>query len=108
MDTEDDRQTRDPPIERVSVLKSMFRLILHMMQVSGTADRMRNLVESSFPKSLYKIISHPRVFGNTIYGSSIYIMASIVHNEPTSLSILQESQLPQKFMEVVCKDIPNN
>jgi len=108
MDTEEARQTKDSPIERVSVLKSMFRLILHMMQVSGTADRMRNLVESSFPKSLYKIISHPRVFGNTIYGSSIYIMASIVHNEPTSLSILQESQLPQKFMEVVCKDIPNN
>ena len=35
-------------------------------------------------------------------------MASFVHNEPTSLSILQEQQLPQTLFEMLEKEVPDS
>ena len=36
-------------------------------------------------------------------------MTTIIHSEPTSLSILQEAKLPQTFLDTICKyDNPSN
>lgn len=36
-------------------------------------------------------------------------MTTIIHNEPTSLTILQEAKLPQTFLDTICKyDNPSN
>ncbi|KAK9767472.1 E3 ubiquitin-protein ligase tom1, partial [Basidiobolus ranarum] len=96
------------PNERTSFVKSMLKFILHMMQTSGTADGLRNLVDSTFPHSLKIILEHPKIFGSSIFGLVVNIMATFIHNEPTSLPILQEAKLPQAFLETIMKDIPNS
>ncbi|KAK9761441.1 E3 ubiquitin-protein ligase tom1 [Basidiobolus ranarum] len=96
------------PNERASFIKSMLKFVLHMMQTSGTADGLRNLVDSVFPQSLRLILEHPKIFGNSLFSLVINIMATFIHNEPTSLPILQEAKLPQTFLETIMKDIPNS
>jgi E3 ubiquitin-protein ligase HUWE1 len=92
--------------DRATLLRSMLKLILHLMQTSGTSHRMRNLIESSLPQSLLIIFRYSSVFGAGIYGIAVNIMASFIHDEPTSLSILQEYGLPQAFLASVSVDFP--
>src|ERR1700742_4845055 len=40
------------------------------------------------------------------YYSAINIIATFIHNEPTSLPIMQEAKLPQTFLKSVMKEIP--
>ncbi|KAG9291851.1 hypothetical protein G9A89_012136 [Geosiphon pyriformis] len=93
------------PYERSSLLKSMFKFILHMMQTSGTADGLRNLIETSLPESLNRVLDHP-IFGSSIYALAIHLMATFIHNEPTSLPIMQEARLPQTFLRSITSEIP--
>jgi E3 ubiquitin-protein ligase HUWE1 len=84
---------------RIPLLRSLLKLILHLLQSSGSADGMRNLIDSSLPKSIYQIFERPDVFGHVgAFGLAVNIMSTFVHNEPTSLPILQEAQLPQSFL----------
>ncbi|KAI9270590.1 hypothetical protein BDA99DRAFT_478483 [Phascolomyces articulosus] len=97
------------PYDRISALKSMFKFLLRMMESSGTTDGLRNLIESSVPQSLIKIIAHPDVFGVSVLTLAINIMTTFIHTEPTSLPILQEAKLPQTFLEIICKyNTPNS
>ncbi|KAI9145613.1 hypothetical protein BKA69DRAFT_1111416 [Paraphysoderma sedebokerense] len=92
--------------ETSSLLKSMLKFILHMMQVSGATDRLRNLIDTSVPIDLGKIFENARLFGSAVYSSAINVMATFIHNEPTSLSILQEMGLPTMFLESSLREIP--
>jgi E3 ubiquitin-protein ligase HUWE1 len=84
---------------RTPLLRALMKLILHMMQSSGTADGMRNLIDSSLPNSILKVFQNSRLFGSVgIFGLAINVMSTFVHNEPTSLAI-QEAQLPSSFLE---------
>lgn len=84
------------------------------MQSSGTTEGMRGLIDSSLLKSVDKIIQYRGVFGPTVlpigrlgtfYTSyenhahllcaAINIVATFVHNEPTSLTAIQEAKLPE-------------
>ncbi|RIA89170.1 hypothetical protein C1645_825193 [Glomus cerebriforme] len=94
------------PYERSSLLKSMFKFVLHMMQSAGTADGLRNLIDTSLPDSIKKVFEHPKVFGSSIFALAINIIATFIHNEPTSLPIMQEAKLPQTFLQSVMKEIP--
>ncbi|ORY95778.1 hypothetical protein BCR43DRAFT_557706 [Syncephalastrum racemosum] len=90
------------PYDRCSAIKSMLKFLLRMMESSGTADGLRNLIESSIPHSLLKIVAKPRVFGPSVFTLSVNVMTTFIHNEPTSLAILQEAKLPQTFLESIC------
>ncbi|CAG8513467.1 7938_t:CDS:10, partial [Acaulospora morrowiae] len=94
------------PYERSSLLKSMLKFVLHMMQASGTADGLRNLIDTSLPDSLKKVFELPNTFGSSIFALAINLIATFIHNEPTSLPIMQEVQLPQTFLNSICKEIP--
>lgn len=91
-----------------------------MMQTSGTSEGLRGLIDSSLLKSVKKIIGCRSLFGPSIlpfgnshilphllgwltvhFRSAINIMATFVHNEPTSLTIIQEIGLPEAFYKVV-------
>ncbi|KAG9077088.1 hypothetical protein FS749_011058, partial [Ceratobasidium sp. UAMH 11750] len=68
-----------------------------MMQSSGTAEGLRTLIDSSLVKSVKLIMQNKVLFGPAIYSIAINIMAMFVHNEPTSLAILQEAHVPDVF-----------
>ncbi|RKP39990.1 hypothetical protein BJ085DRAFT_20778, partial [Dimargaris cristalligena] len=89
-----------------NLLKDLLRFLHHMMQTAGTADRLRNLVETALPKTMVHIVRFPGLFGPSVYVYTINIMASFIHNEPTSLAILQEFNLPQTFLQAVKKHVP--
>jgi E3 ubiquitin-protein ligase HUWE1 len=55
------------PHERTALLKAMFKFVLHMMESSGTADGLRNLIDSSLPLSLKSVVEQPQVFGNSVF-----------------------------------------
>jgi len=56
------------------LLRASLKLILHLMQTSGSSDRMRNLIDSSLPNSLYNIFKYYNKFGILVYGLSKLIL----------------------------------
>ncbi|KAK5816821.1 hypothetical protein F5H01DRAFT_405347 [Linnemannia elongata] len=101
-------ETSPVPFERTALLKSMFKLVLHMMQSPGTQEGLRNLIDTTLPATLKKIMEAPTALGAAVYAHAINTMASFIHNEPTSLAILQEANIPQTFLASVSKEIPTS
>ncbi|EAU91398.2 Huwe1 protein [Coprinopsis cinerea okayama7 len=91
----------DIPIARIAVLKHMLRSMHRMMQSAGTAEGLRNLINMSLLKTVKKIIEYRGLFGPTILPFAINIMTTFVHNEPTSLTIIQEAGLPEAFYNTI-------
>lgn len=89
------------PIARVAVLKHILRSMHRMMQSSGTTEGLRGLIDMSLLRSVKKIIEYRGLFGSSILPFAINIMATFVHNEPTSLTIIQEAGLPKTFYEAI-------
>lgn len=87
-------------------LKALLKMMMHLMQTSGTADGIRNLIDSSLPSSIKRIIESPDEFTHSLYSLSMLIMGTFIHNEPTSLTILQEAGLPQSFLASIQRRIP--
>ncbi|CEL60680.1 E3 ubiquitin-protein ligase HUWE1 [Rhizoctonia solani AG-1 IB] len=85
------------PFVNSSLLKHIVRSMHRMMQSSGTAEGLRTLIDSSLVKSIKLIMENKILFGPPIYSIAINIMAMFVHNEPTSLAILQEANVPEVF-----------
>ncbi|KAG0269162.1 hypothetical protein DFQ27_004558 [Actinomortierella ambigua] len=94
------------PFERTALLKAMFKFLHHMMQSPGTQEGLRNLIETSLPATLKKIMEHPQALGNAVYAYAINTMTSFIHNEPTSLAIMQEAKIPQTFLASLTNEIP--
>ncbi|GLB37041.1 putative protein with domain of Unknown Function (DUF913) [Lyophyllum shimeji] len=88
-------------VARSAALKHILRSMHRMMQSSGTAEGLRGLIDLSLLKSIKKIIEHRTIFGPSILPIAINIMATFVHNEPTSLAIIQEAGLPEAFYKAV-------
>ncbi|KAJ2832762.1 E3 ubiquitin-protein ligase tom1, partial [Coemansia furcata] len=94
--------------EQIYLLKELFKFMSHLVQQTGYQDRLRNLVETTLPETLRTIVTHPAAFGANVYGLAISISATLVHNEPTSLPIMQEARLPQVMLEALEAHIPYN
>ncbi|KAF7981836.1 hypothetical protein HWV62_31363 [Athelia sp. TMB] len=89
------------PVARAAVLKHTLRSMHRMMQSSGTAEGLRGLIDSSVLKSLKKVIENRSLFGPSVVPIAINIMATFVHNEPTSLPVIQEAGLPEAFYKAI-------
>lgn len=101
--------TSTVPYDRLSTIKAMLKFLLRMMESSGTTDGLRNLIDSSLPQSLKLIMEDPKLFGNSIFALAINVSTTFIHNEPTSLPILQEAKLPQSFLHTISTyDSPNH
>lgn len=94
------------PHERAALLRALLKFIMHLMQTSGNADRMRNLIDTTLPASIRSIFDNAAVFGANVFGIAINIMSTFIHNEPTSLSILQESKLTASFLASITPTMP--
>ncbi|UZJ54305.1 hypothetical protein CBS101457_003625 [Exobasidium rhododendri] len=90
---------------RAHLLRGFLQSISHMMVSTGTADGLRNLIDTSLLASIKKIMENRRIIGPQNLALAISIMATFVHNEPTSLGIIQEKKLPETFLNLVKDDI---
>ncbi|PWN38380.1 uncharacterized protein FA14DRAFT_159977, partial [Meira miltonrushii] len=93
------------PFGRAHLLRAFLQSISHMMVSTGTAEGLRNLVDTSMLASIKSIMAHRKIFGPQNLALSINIMATFVHNEPTSLGIIQEKKLPEAFLALIKDDI---
>jgi E3 ubiquitin-protein ligase HUWE1 len=68
------------PHERTALIKAMFKFVLHMMESSGTADGLRNLIDSTLPHSLKLVVEQPQVFGNSVFalGKQCFCLSTCV------------------------------
>ncbi|KAJ1304813.1 hypothetical protein OPQ81_005948 [Rhizoctonia solani] len=89
------------PFVNSSLLKHIIRSMHRMMQSSGTAEGLRTLIDSSLVKSIKLVMENKILFGPPIFSIAINIMAMFVHNEPTSLAILQEAHVPDVFYRAI-------
>lgn len=80
-----------------TLLKSLFRCIQRLMSAGTNAEGVRTLIDSSIVEAIRSIMYHQGIFGPQNYALAINIMLSFVHNEATSLAILQEAKLPEAF-----------
>lgn len=84
-----------------TLLKSLFRCLQRLMGSGGNQEGVRNLIDSSLVQSCKLVMQHRRVFGPQNLALAINIMLTFVHNEPTSLGILQEGKVPDTFYDAV-------
>lgn len=89
------------PIMRSTVLKHVLRSMHRMMQSSGSTEGLRGLIDTTLLKSIKKIIENRELFGPSVLPLAINIMATFVHNEPTSLAIIQEVGVPEAFYNAI-------
>ncbi|KAH7888738.1 hypothetical protein F5I97DRAFT_2004510, partial [Phlebopus sp. FC_14] len=89
------------PVARAAVLKHTLRSVHRMMQSAGTSEGLRGLIDSSLLQSIKKIMDYRGLFGPSVLPLAMNIMATFVHNEPTSLPIIQEGGLPQIFYQAI-------
>ncbi|KAG0255139.1 hypothetical protein BG011_005308 [Mortierella polycephala] len=101
-----DEETSPIPFERTALLKAMFKFVIHMMQSPGTQEGLRNLIDTSLPGTLKIIMENPTALGTSVFAHAINTMTSFIHNEPTSLAILQEAKIPQTLLASLSNDIP--
>ena len=84
-----------------TLLKSLFRCLQRLMGSGATSDGVRTLIDSSLVPSCRDVMLNKQLFGPQNYALAINIMLTFVHNEPTSLSIIQEAKLSDAFYDSV-------
>ncbi|KAF9049777.1 hypothetical protein BJ165DRAFT_1608842 [Panaeolus papilionaceus] len=89
------------PVQRVATLKHILRSMHRMMQSSGAAEGLRGLIDTSLLGSIKKILEYRGLFGPNVIPLGINIMSTFVHNEPTSLAVIQEAGLPEIFYRAI-------
>lgn len=84
----------------------MLKFILHQIQQFGSIDGLRNLIDTNLPRTLGDVFDNSHIFGPNITACCINILAAMVHQEPTSLAILQELDLVKKFLKLASSPLP--
>lgn len=85
--------------DSLTLVKNALRLLNRMMVSSHTAEALRNLIESSLPHTLNKVMENQKIFRPSVFSIAVHVITTFIHNEPTSLSVLQEINLPQTFLK---------
>lgn len=89
-----------------TLLKSILRAIHRLMTTSGTTEGLRNLIDTSLLSSAKKVMEHRFIFGPQVFALVTNVAATFVHNEPTSLTTLQEAKVPDALYGSLERAIP--
>jgi len=90
---------REEGHKRLTLLRALFKFLLHAWMATGTADRMRPLIDSSLPRSIMTVMSNYPSYGPGVFSTATFLLATIIHNEPTYLNTLQEMGLQTAFFD---------
>lgn len=64
-------------------MKGLLKFLWHLMQTSGTTDRVRNLIESSLPSNILTIVKNSATFGPTIFALGKSTFLNVLMNQPS-------------------------
>lgn len=90
--------------QRQLTLRALWKFMQHIIGLSGvnTDHLLRNFIDS--PKLLQAVkdvLVAAHVFGNAVWSSTVTILSSFIHNEPTSYAIVHEAGLSQSLLKAV-------
>lgn len=88
-----------------SLLKSLFRCLQRLMNSGQNTEGVRQLIDSSLVESCKLVMQQAHAFGPQNFALAITIMLTFVHNEPTSLTALQENKVPDAFYNAIRGEI---
>lgn len=88
-----------------TLLKSLFRCLQRLMNSGQNTEGVRQLIDSSLVESCKLVMKYRHAFGPQNLALAVTIMLTFVHNEPTSLTVLQEKKVPDVFYEAIRGDI---
>ncbi|XP_067638187.1 E3 ubiquitin-protein ligase HUWE1 isoform X2 [Eurosta solidaginis] len=93
--------------QRAALLKSMLNFLKKSIQDHAHFNGMRNIMESSLPKSLQHIIANAEYYGPSLFLLATDVVTVYVFNEPSLLSSLQETGLTNVILRsLLQKDVP--
>ncbi|XP_036319887.1 E3 ubiquitin-protein ligase HUWE1 isoform X1 [Rhagoletis pomonella] len=93
--------------QRAALLKSMLNFLKKSIQDHAHFNGMRNIMESSLPKSLQHIISNAEYYGPSLFLLATDVVTVYVFNEPSLLSSLQETGLTNVILRsLLQKEVP--
>lgn len=101
-------QTTEPGVlsyGESTLLKSLFRCLQRLMNSGQNTEGVRQLIDSSLVESCKLVMKYRHAFGPQNFALAVTIMLTFVHNEPTSLAVLQENKVPDVFYEAIRGDI---
>ena len=93
------------PLPETALLKGLLRSLARIMANAQSLDGLRNLIDSALPLTIKNVMARRHLFGPQVYALAINIMTTFVHNEPTSLSVVQEQGLPEVFYASVEEEV---
>ncbi len=96
------------PHAESTLLQCLLRFVDKLLAANSADDRLRNLLEGPLFKSLSSIFAHTTAFTVEALAHAVSIVSCFIHNEPTSLAILQEIRVPQAMITALCVRIPAN
>lgn len=105
--TEQDAKKLACVTQRAALLKSMLNFLKKSIQDHAHFNGMRNIMESSLPKSLQHIISNADYYGPSLFLLATDVVTVYVFNEPSLLSSLQETGLTNVILRsLLQKEVP--
>ncbi|XP_004536763.1 E3 ubiquitin-protein ligase HUWE1 isoform X2 [Ceratitis capitata] len=93
--------------QRAALLKSMLNFLKKSIQDHSHYYGMRNIMETSLPKSLQHIVMNAEYYGPSLYLLATDVVTVYIFNEPSLLSSLQETTLTNAiFRSLLHKQVP--
>ncbi|XP_055847251.1 E3 ubiquitin-protein ligase HUWE1 isoform X2 [Episyrphus balteatus] len=93
--------------QRAALLKSMLNFLKKSIQDSAYNSGMRNVMESSLPRSLRNIISNADYYGPSLFLLATDVVTVYVFQEPSLLCTLQDSGLTDIVLRsLLRKEVP--
>ena len=90
----------------MSLIKAILKFFSHVIQALGNAEGLRHLIDTSLPSSVGSIFDRQMLFSHSVVGAALLLFSSLIHQEPTSLSIFQEIGLVDKYFNLACGPLP--
>jgi hypothetical protein len=84
-----------------SFLSALLKLLEKILLCHGSDERLRNLVETPLFSHLRTIFKNDIKMTAEVLSRSMCVMSTFVHNEPNTLSIVQEAGVPTAFLSML-------
>ena len=94
------------PYTRAEMMRALFRLVHHALQVSGNPDRMRNLMDGRLPHLCVSIINRWKNYGAGLFSAVLSFVSSFLHAEPNSFQVVYEAGIPRAILAMALQDPP--
>jgi hypothetical protein len=89
-----------------SILKSLFKFLLFVVQVPAFATTVRSVVEGELLSTIETIMRCPAYFGNTSWAYAAKWITDFSNNEPNLIAVVQDAGVHTAILDVLETDVP--